>query len=80
MNLDTETHVSMCVGRVFSYCPSHLSHRKDFFVDNEDIPKRLTTEYVFETILIYIPYDIFFYKKQTNRENSGLVWSFCSKV
>lgn len=59
MNLETETHVSMCVGRVFSYFPSHLSHRKDFFVDNEDIHKRLTIEYVIETILIYIPYDIF---------------------
>lgn len=80
MNLETETHVSMCVGRMFSYYPSHLSYRKDFFVDNEDIHKRLTTEYVIETILICIPYDIFFYKKQANRENLGLVWSFCPKV
>lgn len=67
MNFETEPHVSMCVGRVFSYCPSHLSHRKDFFVDNEDIHKRLSKEYVIETILIYIPYDIFYKKKPTEK-------------
>lgn len=52
----------MCGQSVF-LLPFPSKPQKGLFVDNEDIPKRLTTEYVIETILIYIPYDIFFLQK-----------------